>query len=79
MPPPRKLIKPCFEEKRCSSMSAFPESYHALPLGRPDDMEPGAWGEETQALQLFTNGDVLVGRADSGEILSLSGDKDRVL
>ena len=57
-----------FEEQRLGNFSASPEYNAALPLGPPSGPA------DTQGLQLATNGDVLIGRADNGAILSLSSD-----
>ena len=75
MPPPRNMRTPVFEEQRLSHVSASPQYNAALPLGPPS--EPGT----TQGLQLATNGDVLVGRADNGAApcLLVSGNSNRGL
>ena len=52
-----------FEERRLRKIST--RTYNAaLPLGPPS--QPA----NTQALELATNGDVLIGRADNGVISS---------
>ena len=60
VPLPRKMGTPVFEEQPASL-----EYTAALPL------KPPAALADTQGLQLATNGDVLIGRADNGVILSL--------
>lgn len=66
MPPPRNMSTPVFEEQRLDIMSASPDFKAALPLGPPS--EPA----RLQALDLATNGDVLIGHADNGVVSSSS-------
>lgn len=66
MLPPRNMRTPVFEERPLDIFSASPEYRAALPLGLPS--RPA----RTQALHLATNGDVLIGHADNGVVLSLS-------
>lgn len=54
---------PVFEEQRPSNFSTPPEYNAALPLMPPTRLA------HTQGLQLATNGDVLIGRADNGMML----------
>ena len=57
-----------FEAQPLSKYPASPERNAALPLGPP--REPAI----TQGLELATNADVLIGRADNGVTLSLSSE-----
>ena len=63
MPPPRNMSEPVYEEQRFDDLSLYsPECNAALPLRAP------SVPAQDQGLQLATNGDVLVGRADNGLI-----------
>ena len=63
MRPHRNMGTPVFTELPLINFSASPTYRAALPL------MPPSHPSRTQALQLATNGDVLVGRADNGETL----------
>ena len=54
------MSTPVYEEQPLCHFSASPGYSAALPLSPPRD--PAT----TQGLQLTTNGDVLIGRADNG-------------
>ena len=50
---------PVFVEQPLENFSSSPEDYAGLPLGPP------SYSVLTQGLHLFTNGDILIGRADN--------------
>ena len=60
MPPPRNMRSPVFEEQRLHHYSTSLQNNAALPLMPP--YSPA----RSQGLQLSTNNDALIGRADNG-------------
>ena len=62
MPPPRNMRSPVFEEQQLSHYSALMQYNAPLPLMPP--FSPA----RSQGLQLSTNDDALIGRADNGMI-----------
>ena len=61
--PNRNMHMPVFKEQRLSNLSTSPAHNAALPLLPPSNRS------RSQALQLATNGDVLIGRSDNGASL----------
>ena len=60
MPPPRNMRSPVFEEQRLHHFSTSSQYNATLPL------RPPTCAACSQGLQLTTNGDALIGRADNG-------------
>ena len=62
MPPPRRMGRPVYEQEELTNFSTSLAFSAGLALGPPSSPA------QDQALQLGTNGDILVGRADNGAI-----------